>query len=224
MPCLENKIGFIVYSKEVRTNGQLLANKDGKRGGCDMTNGALNPIVEENLKVGNSYEEWGIDGIGALENQGFATDISVNHGETVHFKIKTNATQYRLEIYRLGYYLNGEGARRIDTVGVGPLPQPVPQSPDQIDPATGLLSCSLWSESTSWSVPGDAVSGIYFAKVIREVIGGIPQAIDQGQAIYFLWFATTSVTLIYFSKRPMPPGRHTMDMAGAVSTAATRPQ
>ena len=62
-----------------------------------MTNGAPNPIVEENRKAGNSYEEWGIDGIGALENQGFATDISVNHGESVHFKIQTNATQYRLE-------------------------------------------------------------------------------------------------------------------------------
>jgi len=62
-----------------------------------MPNGAENPIVEENRKTGNSYAEWGIDGIGALENQGFATDISVNHGETVQFKIKTNATQYRVE-------------------------------------------------------------------------------------------------------------------------------
>jgi hypothetical protein len=150
-----------------------------------MTNGALNPIVEENLKVGNSYEEWGIDGIGALENQGFATDISVNHGETVHFKIQTDATQYRLEFYRLGYYQNGEGARRIDTLRVGPLPEPVLQPDPQIDPVSGLLSCSLWSESASWSVPIDAVSGIYFAKVVREVIGGVSQAIDSGASHIF---------------------------------------
>jgi hypothetical protein len=37
-----------------------------------MPNGAQKPIVEENRKIGNSYAEWGIDGIGALENQGFA--------------------------------------------------------------------------------------------------------------------------------------------------------
>jgi Bacterial Ig domain len=146
---------------------------------------AQNPIVEENDKIGNSYVDWGINGIGDPENQGFATDISVNHGETVHFKIKTNATQYHLEIYRMGYYLNGEGARRIDTVPVGPLPEPVPQPDPQIDPATGLVDCSSWSESASWSMPGDAISGIYFAKLVRETIGGVPQVTDPGASHIF---------------------------------------
>ena len=36
--------------------------------------------------------------------QGFATDISVNTGQTVRFKVNTAATAYRLDIYRLGYY------------------------------------------------------------------------------------------------------------------------
>jgi hypothetical protein len=45
-----------------------------------MPNGAENPIVEENRKTGNSFAEWAINGAGDPENQGFATDISVNQG------------------------------------------------------------------------------------------------------------------------------------------------
>jgi N,N-dimethylformamidase beta subunit-like protein len=55
----------------------------------------------------------------------------------------------------------------------------VPQPGPQIS-ANGLVDCSGWSESASWNVPGDAVSGIYFAKMIRELIRGIPQATDPG--------------------------------------------
>ena len=36
--------------------------------------------------------------------QGFATDISVDQGETVHFKVDTAVGDYRLDIYRIGYY------------------------------------------------------------------------------------------------------------------------
>jgi hypothetical protein len=63
-----------------------------------------NPIVVENNIPGNPPSEWDIDGAGDPSIQGFATDISFNKGETVKFKVKTNATNYRLDIYRLGYY------------------------------------------------------------------------------------------------------------------------
>ena len=43
-------------------------------------------------------------GAGGSTIQGFATDISVNQGGTVGFKIDTTATRYRLDIYRMGYY------------------------------------------------------------------------------------------------------------------------
>jgi hypothetical protein len=62
-----------------------------------------NPIVDENAKTGNPRSQWDINGSGDSSIQGFATDISVNKGETIRFKIKTNAN-YRLNIYRLGYY------------------------------------------------------------------------------------------------------------------------
>jgi hypothetical protein len=46
-----------------------------------------------------------ISGVGDLSIQGFATDISVNKGSTIHFKIDVNpATTYSIKIYRLGYY------------------------------------------------------------------------------------------------------------------------
>src|SRR4030095_14753481 len=68
-----------------------------------------NAIVTENALPGNPSSEWDITGAGDLSIQGFATDISVNKGQTVHFKIKTDATAYTIKIYRLGYY-QGKGA------------------------------------------------------------------------------------------------------------------
>ena len=58
---------------------------------------AGNPIVCENQLPGNPASEWDICGAGDSTIQGFATDISVNRGQTVSFKIDTNATNYRLE-------------------------------------------------------------------------------------------------------------------------------
>ena len=42
--------------------------------------------------------------------EGFADNISVNHGTTINFKINTDSKSYRIDIYRLGYY-GGLGAR-----------------------------------------------------------------------------------------------------------------
>ena len=36
--------------------------------------------------------------------------MSVNKGQTIRFKVKTTATNYHIDIYRLGYY-QGNGAR-----------------------------------------------------------------------------------------------------------------
>ena len=98
--------------------------------------------------------------------QGFATDISVDQGETVDFKIDTDATDYRLDIYRMGYY-GGDGARKVATVQ--------PRAAPAADPARlpdrrrdRAVDCGNWAVSASWTVPADAVSGIYFAKLVRE--------------------------------------------------------
>ena len=127
----------------------------------------MNKIIEENAKPGTPASEWDIDIVDVHNRsiQGFATEMSVNIGETVHFKIDTNATAYRLDIYRMGYY-DGNGARKVATVQPSvALPQ---LQPPGLSDATGLLDCGKWVVSASWAVPADAASGIYFAKLVRE--------------------------------------------------------
>ena len=76
---------------------------------CDVP--ITNPIACENTKPGNPASEWDVSGAGSTNIQGFATDISVDQGETVSFKVDTPATAYRIDIYRMGYY-GGSGARK----------------------------------------------------------------------------------------------------------------
>ena len=114
---------------------------------------------------GSPSSEWDVSGAGDLSIQGFATDISVNRGETVSFKIDTPSTDYRLDIYRMGYY-GGLGARKIATIQPSaPLPQ---NQPSCLTNATGLMDCGNWAVSASWPVSATATSGIYFAKAVRE--------------------------------------------------------
>src|ERR1700688_2594039 len=72
-----------------------------------------NQIEAENCNPGSSG--WDISGAGDSTIQGFATDISFNVGQTVNFKVNTNAKSYTLDIYRMGYY-QGNGARLITSI------------------------------------------------------------------------------------------------------------
>ena len=123
-----------------------------------------NEIEAENCLPGTPQNQWDVSGMGDSSIQGFATEISVPQGGTVHFKIDTDAASYQLEIYRMGYY-GGDGARLVATVAHnGAQTQPACQG----DASTGLTDCGNWAESASWAVPATAVSGIYFAKVVRS--------------------------------------------------------
>ncbi|MBL1262769.1 N,N-dimethylformamidase beta subunit family domain-containing protein, partial [Methylomicrobium sp. RS1] len=140
--------------------------------GADACAPGSNPIVCENAKAGNPASEWNITGAGDVTIQGFATDISVNKGGTVGFKISTPASAYRLDIYRMGYY-GGNGARKVATVnGTGSQNRAGGNPTSCLTNNTGLIDCGNWSVSTSWQVPADAVSGIYFARAVRTDTGG----------------------------------------------------
>jgi len=131
-----------------------------------------NAIVAENCLPGNPQSEWDINNSDAGDPtiQGFATDISVNRGSTVYFKIKTNASAYTINIYRMGYY-GGMGARKVATITPSvPLPQTQPAC--ATDASVGLADCGNWAVSASWAVPATATSGIYFAHLIRTNTGG----------------------------------------------------
>ena len=126
----------------------------------------MNKIMAENLLEGSSSTEWDVVGAGSPAIQGFATAMSVNAGETVEFKVMTDASAYRFDLYRMGFY-SGLGARKIVSFPPSaalPQAQPAPA----FDAATGLLDCGTWSLSAEWAVPVDATSGIYFAVLVRE--------------------------------------------------------
>src|SRR5438874_7331199 len=76
---------------------------------------AQNAIVAENQLPGTPQSQWDLSGPGSTTLQGFATDISVNHGSTVAFKIQSGTSNWKIDIYRLGYY-QGNGARLITTI------------------------------------------------------------------------------------------------------------
>ena len=145
-------------------------------GPCDPPN---NEIVCENSKAGSSPSQWDVNGDGDPNIQGFATDISVDQGQTVRFKVKTPSTAYHLDIYRMGYY-GGNGARKITAVSPSvSLPQSQPACKEEA--STGLVDCGNWAESASWAVPASVVSGIYFAKLVRE-----DQPSSEGSHVVFV--------------------------------------
>ena len=109
-----------------------------------------NPVACENEKPGTAPSVWQ----GATDStiQGYATSMSVNVGGTIRFKVKTNASRYHLDIYRLGYY-QGNGAR-LQQANVQPtasLPQSQPAC--LTTSSTGLIDCGNWGLSASWTVP-----------------------------------------------------------------------
>ena len=118
------------------------------------------------MKQGNPISEWGIEGDGNGTIQGFATEISTNIGGTVDFKIATDSTHYRIDIYRMGYY-GGAGARKVDSIEQQLTTAQIQPHPI-VDMSLGLIDCGNWSVSASWQIPSDAVSGVYFAKLVRE--------------------------------------------------------
>ena len=119
-----------------------------------------NPICLENQLPGTPQSQWDITA-NSTNIAGFTTDISVNHGQTVYFKVQTSSNNWKIDIYRLGYY-QGNGARLITTINVHQAQnQPAPLQ----DTATGLFDAGNWAVSASWAIPATAVSGVYLAKL-----------------------------------------------------------
>ena len=123
---------------------------------------AQNAIVTENQLPGTPQSQWDDSGTGSTTLLGFTTDISVNHGSTVSFKIQSGTNNWKIDIYRLGYY-QGNGARLITTINMtSAAPQPAPIT----DPTTGEVDAGNWTITASWAVPANAVSGVYLAHLV----------------------------------------------------------
>jgi hypothetical protein len=128
---------------------------------------AANPIVCENQLPGTAPSNWEVQGVGDPTIQGYATQMSGAPGQTISFKIDTPSTAYHIDILRLGWY-GGDGARIVasDIEPSATLPQSQPAC--MTDSSTGEIDCGNWSMSASWTVPSDAVSGIYIAHLVRD--------------------------------------------------------
>ena len=130
----------------------------------------INAIVCENQQPGTDPAVWDISGAGDPTIQGFATDISVNAGSHIDFKIDTNASNYKIDIYRTGWY-QGLGARLVGSVTPSAaLPQVQPECISDL--TTELYDCGTWAVSAGWDVPASAVSGVYVARLQRTDTGG----------------------------------------------------
>jgi hypothetical protein len=157
--------------------------------------------VLENQQPGTPMSTWAING--NINNQGndsaiegFATSISVSPGQTENFKINTNSTSYKVDIYRLGYY-GGNGARLISSQTVQLSSSQVQPTP-LFDPSTNQVDAGNWAVSASWAVPSNAVSGVYFAKL--TTLNGtkgqnmIPFVVTNGGAGSDIKFQTSDAT------------------------------
>lgn len=124
----------------------------------------LNAVACENSKPGAPPEEWDITGAGDADIQGFSTEISVNAGQPIKFKVDTTAPSYTIRIYRTGWY-QGLGARKIADVTPSAFRQTQPQCLSDV--TTELYDCGTWAVSATWQVPATAVSGVYIALLTR---------------------------------------------------------
>ncbi|MFC4588892.1 DUF4082 domain-containing protein [Sphaerisporangium corydalis] len=128
-------------------------------GPCDAGG---NKITCENQNEGSDRTEWDTNPHGTVE--GYGDQMSVNLGQTVNFKVRSTALTLRVDIYRMGYY-QGNGARKITTVpATTSVSRFQPNCPENT--TTGEVACA-WGTVASWTVPATAVSGVYFAHVVR---------------------------------------------------------
>jgi hypothetical protein len=161
------------------------------------------PIVAENALPGTPASVWDIasQDAGDMSIQGFATDISVNIGGTINFKIDVNTgtdKTFNISIYRIGYY-QGNGARLVADLGPGFTFTGIAQGACNFDNTTGLTDCGNWTTTASWNVPATAVSGLYIAKLTRSAAGGggtshIPFIVRNDGSTSALLFKTSDAT------------------------------
>ena len=159
---------------------------------------AQNPIVTENALAGNPISQWGVPSFRDVSINGFSTEIGVNKGQTVRFKINVQgAATYTLQIYRIGYYA-GNGARLVASLGtLTGISQPAGIS----DAVTGY-----WIVVTGQNLR----TGMYPLQRFR--VFTLQNSPEQAAAaiILLLLLEMMQAIQIFIFKHRMPPGRHTM--------------
>lgn len=117
--------------------------------------------------------------------RGYASDTSVNKGESVSFFVSTAQPTYTLDVYRMGWY-GGAGSTLITSVPSLPgQNQPVPAP----DPATGLIAAN-WQVSYTLQTQTNWTSGVYLVKLTAA-------SGDVGYATFVLRDDAGSAPILY---------------------------
>jgi hypothetical protein len=120
-----------------------------------------NAIAAENSLPGTLQQAW----FGVTNDPniaGYADSMSYDPGDTVNFKVDSFNNAFTVAIYRTGFYNYATfGARLVATVTGTPAVQPAPTVN-----ARGGTECA-WSTTASWTIPADAVPGIYIFNMTR---------------------------------------------------------
>lgn len=129
--------------------------------------GKSSRIVDENNKPGTT--DWQLTRVRVNAGmyrtsliEGYCSHQSIASGETLRIFVSTDpARNFRLDLYRMGYY-GGAGARLVTSFDNLPgTPQPVPE----MGPVPGRLRECHWEPSVEFTIPKDWVSGVYLGKL-----------------------------------------------------------
>ena len=142
----------------------LVASLPGSAAYADCATPA-NAIEAENCLPGNPPSEWDVAGAGDSTIQGFATDISVNRGETVRFKVDTDATELPDRHLPPGLLRRQRGAPGGHGHALGPAPPDPAGLPDESPPGSSTAATGP-SPPRGPSRPS-ATSGVYIARLVR---------------------------------------------------------
>ena len=147
-----------------------------------------NLIREENAKPG--ADDWQLtrvrlderDGMRSSDIEGYCSKQSVAAGETIEIFVSVRVpAEYRLEIFRTGYY-GGKGARLMQTFEN--LPGKTQATPESTRGDRHLHEC-LWEPSVTLTIPPDWVSGVYLGRLTT------PDTTGKGYWQNFVVFVVT---------------------------------
>ena len=124
-----------------------------------------NPIQGENALPGSEPASWIQPAYPPTAIEGWASEVSVLPGDTVHLHVSTASDRYRVEIYRLGWY-GGLGARLVACI---PSCSGEEQG-ERYGRETGVFRAD-WPVTDTYTVPASAASGYYYA-LLRDTSPG----------------------------------------------------
>ncbi len=130
-----------------------------------------NPIIIENQKIGST--DWQLNNPATKrEIEGYASLTSVNRGDEIKLFVNTKEPNYKMEIFRMGWYSGAGGRKMVSAINRKGVKQPRPI----VDQATGLIECN-WQDPYILKIPYNPkdptqwASGIYLTKLTASKSG-----------------------------------------------------